>query len=146
MNSVARTARKTFNPAIFPFKANALGIIQLPCRVMKKFDEHERVFVMVRRNRKILENIRYYRRSTKTFATMLDTGARLSFNKNDVLHESLWKNIKRREKSIKICHDNNRSINVDGTIYLFDNIGGSVESVLVNIVKRLATQVILGCY
>lgn len=134
-NSVGMNTRDLFYSVSFT--------IQHPWRRVNKFNEPEKVFVMVRRNYKIFANIDLSRRCSRTFAKLPDTGSWPTIIKNDVLHESTWKTIRTCGKSVKIRDANNRSVNVDGITDLVVKVGGSVETIHFNVVELLVTQVIL---
>lgn len=125
------------------FNANALGILQRPCRPVKKHEEPEPVFVMVRRNCKVYVNIEFSRRSNRRLATILETGSGSSYIRKDVLPESIWNRIKLTTNNVRIHDANTRSVHVDDTIDPFVDIGGSVETISFNVVERLATKVII---
>lgn len=66
-NSVGMNTRDLFYSVSFT--------IQHPWRRVNKFNEPEKVFVMVRRNYKIFANIDLSRRCSRTFAKLPDTGS-----------------------------------------------------------------------
>lgn len=87
---------------------------------------------MVRRNYKNFANIGLSHLSTRKFVTILDIISPASFIKR-----SSWTYMKKSDQvgnPVKICDAYIRSLNVDGTIDLFFNIGGSVETIRLNVV------------
>lgn len=111
------------------------GILKRPWRRVKKFDETEIVFVMVRRNYKIYTNIGFSKRSTKRWATILDTRSGPTFIRKAILHESVWNLIKSTHDNARIRNANNKSVKIEGTSDLFFNIGMSMETVKFNILN-----------
>ena len=112
---------------------------------MKKIDEPDTVFVMVRRNYKVYANLGITRRQTRRYSVILDTGAGSSFIRKDVLHEKAWKLIRPDPSPIKTKDANNRPIQPVGVVSLAVDIGGRVEVINFKVVERLAVPVILGC-
>lgn len=124
-----------------------MGILQPPWKRVKKHEEKETVFVMVRRNYKVSANIGFSKHTTRRFAKIIDIGLGPSFVRKDILPQTVWININTSNNGVRIPDANNRYVPFDGTIDLVVNIvgRGSMEIVSFNVVEILLTQVILGC-
>lgn len=97
---------------------NTLPILKRPWRRIKKHDGPEPVFVTVRRNWKVCASIRFSRRTSKRFVTILNTVSGPSFIRKDALHGTTWNKIKPTVDNFRISDDNNRSVHLYGTIDL----------------------------
>lgn len=100
---------------------------------------------MIRRNYNVYANIRISRRSSRRFATIIDTGSGPILIRKDVLPEYIWKRITSATNNVLIRDDNNSSDHVYGTIDLVGDIGGSVETIRFNVVERCESKCIIGC-
>lgn len=122
-----------------------LGILQRRWWRVKRSEEPETLFVMVKRNYKIYANIGFNRRSTRRFTAVLNTGAGPSFIRNDVLPERTWNCIQAGAPENVILDKNNRLVNFFGFIDLFVDIFSRSKLVWFNLVECFAASVIICC-
>lgn len=136
----------TVSPAIPDHGAcNTLGLLQNLWRRVKRSEESESVFVMVKSNYKIQANIGFSGHSTRRFTAVLETSANPSFIHKDVLLEPTWNRIQTGASGNVIRDANNRLVNVSVFVNLFVDIVGRSKLVQLNVIERLAAFVIIGC-
>lgn len=115
-----------------------------PCRKMRRKENTEAIYVMVRHNYRVYANTGFKRRQTGRFTVILDTGASSSVIRKDFIPPRMWEKIKNRPDAPRIRDASSKRISVSGKIELMVEFWSRVEVISLKFVKSLATKVILG--
>ena len=145
LSSSPRSNNSTENDLWSNNNTNIIRYLQRPWRRIKKRHRPEAIFILAKRNYKVLANIGVTRRATQRFETILDTGAGSSFIRTNVLPDELLNKIRPLDDEPVIRDAGNRRVALRGSINLTVELGTRVEFVPFLVVDRLSTQVILGC-
>ena len=121
------------------------GFLARPWKRITRRHAPEAIYVFAKRNYKVHANLCITRRNTRSFVTVLDTGAGSSFIRKDIIPQSHWPLIQILREAVQIRDAGNRTVNVAGRITLAVELGNHVEALSFYVVGRLSTQVLLGC-
>lgn len=99
---------------------------------------------MAKHNCKAYANIGSTRRATRRYAVLLDICAGSNFTHKDIIPSKVW-NKSNPSSYINVRDANSRKGHRSETINPAVEIGDSVEMIYFIVVKRIASNVLLGC-
>lgn len=122
-----------------------LGALLRPWRRVKRDRGPETIFVMARENHKIVAYLGLTRYAISRAIVVLDTEAGSGLIKYLLIPYELQKRIRLPESQFNVRDASNRLVSIVGTINFSADDGSRSAIVNFNVVKRLGTEVLLGC-